>query len=55
MNQTFYNISYDVIQQTFNNHIDKDVINSTFYDNVMDGMHNYIILYILLNYIAIIV
>jgi len=58
MNQTFYNISYNVIQQTLNNNIDKDtctIIDKDFiYDNIMTGMHNYIIVYILLNYIMMI-
>jgi hypothetical protein len=52
MNQTIYNISYNVIQQTWNDNIDtgldmnidKDLI----YYNLMNGMNNYIIIYIFL-------
>ena len=55
MNQTLYNISNNIIQQTLNNNIDKDtctVIDKDFiYDNIMTGMHNYIIMYLFLNYI----
>jgi hypothetical protein len=55
MNQTLYNISYNIIQQTLNNNIDKDtctiIDKDIIYDSIMIGMHNYIIMYILLNYI----
>ncbi len=52
MNQTLYNISYNIIQETWNNNIDteldinieKDII----YNNLMNGMNNYIIIYIFL-------
>ena len=58
MNQTFYNISYNVIQQTWNNNIDTDLdinINKDLiYENIMNGMNNYIIMYIFLNYIIMI-
>ena len=58
MNQTFYNISYNVIQQTWNNNIDTDIdinINKDLiYENIMNGMNNYIIMYIFLNYIIMI-
>jgi len=58
MNQTLYNISYNVIQQTWNNNIDTDLdinINKDLiYENIMNGMHNYIIMYIFLNYIIMI-
>ena len=58
MNQTVYNISYNIIQQTWNNSIDTDLdinINKDLiYENIMNGMNNYIIMYVFLNYIIMI-
>ena len=50
MNQIFYNISYNVIQQTWNNNIDEDIYidKDNIYNNIMNGMNNYIIMYIFL-------
>ena len=58
MNQTFYNISYNVIQKTWNDNIDTDLDikldKDIMYNNIMNGMQNYIIMYIFLNYIIMI-
>ena len=58
MNQTLYNISYNVIQQTWNNNLDTDldiiIDKDIMYNNIMNGMHDYIIIYIFLNYIMMI-
>ena len=58
MNQTLYNISYNVIQKTWNDNIDTDLDikldKDIMYNNIMNGMQNYIIMYIFLNYIIMI-